>query len=89
MSSLPWYSDAEINDMCEGLTNNAAKIRHLEGMGLSVMRKPNGRPLLMRAHAELILSGMPKASAATETVAQPVAQPNRAALVLQFAGRRG
>jgi len=85
----PWYSDSEINDLCEGLTSNAAKVRHLESMGLTVSRKPNGRPLLMRAHAERILSGMTNAQAATDSVATPSAQPNRAALVLQFAASRG
>jgi len=48
----PWLTDQEINDLCDGLQNNAAKMRHLRGMGLVVNRKPNGRALVMRNHAE-------------------------------------
>lgn len=83
-AALPWYSDTEVDDLCEGLTNNAAKVRHLQGMGLTVTRKPNGRPLVMRNHAELTLSGMKAAQAAIETASATSRQPNRNALVLQF-----
>lgn len=88
---LPWYTDPEIDDLCQGLTNNAAKVRHLRSMGLTVARKPNGRPLVMRSHASLVLSGLPPALAATENIATTpsaaMRQPNRAALVLQFGSR--
>lgn len=87
--TLPWYSDAEINDLCEGLTSNASKVKHLESMGLTVCRKPNGRPLLMRAHAELILSGMPSDPGSAHAAARQPVQPNRSGLVLQFGARRG
>lgn len=40
----PWYTDTEIDDLCAGLVTNAAKARHLRGMGLTVSHKPNGRP---------------------------------------------
>lgn len=86
-AELPWFTDTEIDDMCDGLTNNAAKVRHLESMGLTVKRKPNGRPLLLRKHASVVLSGMQQAQAATETIAPTVRGPNRAGLVLQFQGR--
>ena len=84
----PWYTDQEIDDLCEGLVNNAAKVRRLKSMGLTVMRKPNGRPLVMRAHAELILSGLPNAPAAAAPEAKTGTQPNLAGLILQFQ-RRG
>ena len=47
-------SDAEIDDICSGLKQSAAKIRHPVGLGLTVDRKPNGRPLVNRAHYEAI-----------------------------------
>lgn len=82
--ALPWYSDQEVDDLCTGLKNNAAKIRHLHSLGLTVSRKPNGRPLVMRSHAEIVLSGMKAAQAAIESAAVTSRQPNRAGLLLQF-----
>ncbi|WP_093303667.1 DUF4224 domain-containing protein [Variovorax sp. NFACC26] len=41
-------SDEEIDGLCEGLTQNAAKVRHLRRLGLRVDRRPNGRPLVAR-----------------------------------------
>lgn len=88
-TTLPWYSDAEINDMCKPLTQSAAQIRYLRGEGFTVGRKPGGRPLLMRSHAERILSGMPGVALEAGSVGSMAAQPNRAGLVLQFGSRRG
>ena len=51
---FPDLSDAEIDDICSGLKQNAAKVRHLIGQGLTVDRKPNGRPLVNRAHYEAV-----------------------------------
>lgn len=82
--NLPWFSDAEVDDLCTGLKTNAAKVRHLQSLGLTVKQKPNRRPLVMRSHAELTLSGMKAAQAAIENAAQPIRQPNREALVLKF-----
>lgn len=84
MTTLPWFSDQEVDDLCTGLKTNAAKVRHLEALGLTVNRKPNGRPLLMRAHAELTLSGMKAAQVAIDNAAQPTRGPNRSGLVMQF-----
>lgn len=44
----PFFSDAEVDTMCDGLTMNAAKINYLRRLGLRVDRKPNGRPLAWR-----------------------------------------
>lgn len=60
----PWYTDEEVNSICAGLVNNAAKVRYMQGMGLTVNRKPNGAPLVMRAHAEAVLSGLQQLQAA-------------------------
>jgi len=50
MSDLTDLTDAEIDSICAGLTQNAAKVRFLERLGLTVRRKPNGRPLVNRKH---------------------------------------
>lgn len=49
----PYLSDAEIDDMCAGLSQSAAKVRFLKLMGLHVDRKPNGRPLVRRTALDL------------------------------------
>lgn len=81
--NTPWLSDAEIDDLCEGLTQNAARVKHLSSQGLSVTTKPNGRPLVMRAHAERVLSGLAELPAAANEP-KPTARPNRDALILNF-----
>ena len=89
MTTLPWYTDSEVDDLCTGLVNNAAKVRHLKRLGLTVCTKPNGRPLLMRAHAEAVLSGA-AAITALASSADPLRQapmPNRAGFKLLY-GRK-
>ena len=53
----PDLTDPEIDALCSGLRQNAAKVRYLQGLGLVVNTRPNGRPLVWRAHAEQVLSG--------------------------------
>lgn len=48
--------DSEIDNICQGLTQNAAKIRHLQRMGLVVRKKPNGRPLVNQKHYDAVTS---------------------------------
>lgn len=43
--STTYFTDSQVDDMCAGLTQDAAKIRFLRRLGLRVDRKPNGRPL--------------------------------------------
>lgn len=50
-------SDHEIDQICDGLTQNAARIRYLRRMGLVVRQKPNGRPLVNRAHYDAAMNG--------------------------------
>jgi hypothetical protein len=50
-------TDQEIEIICAGLVQNAAKIRYLRALGLTVHRKPNGRPLVCRAHYDSIMGG--------------------------------
>lgn len=58
-------TDPEIDRACKGLKQNAAKVRHLEGMGLFVRRAPDGRPLVNRAHYDAVTAGK-KAEKSTE-----------------------
>lgn len=44
----PDIPDEQIDDVCEGLSQSAAKIRYLRSLGLRVERRPNGRPLVAR-----------------------------------------
>lgn len=48
-SHRPDLTDDEIDAICAGLTQHAAKIRYLKRLGLRVDRRPNGRPLIARA----------------------------------------
>lgn len=77
-------TDAEVDALCDGLQQNAAKVRHLQELGLTVSRKPNGRPLVMRAHAEQVLAGLPLAAAQAASLAQPARTGNSAALKQLF-----
>lgn len=46
---LPYLTDDEIDGICAGLTQSAAKVRYLrEVLHVPVERKPNGRPLVRR-----------------------------------------
>jgi len=85
--NYPWYTDAEIDDMCAGLATNAAKARHLRALGLTVNRKPNGRPLVIRAHAEAVLAGLQQLQG-QQPNAPTGAQPNKGALVQLFQNKR-
>lgn len=67
----PDLTDAEVDRICDGLKQNAAKVRYLRGLGLHVERKPNGRPLVNRAHYELV-RGQAGASAQPAEAAGPV-----------------
>ena len=85
-TTTPWYTDQEVDDICAGLVNNAAKVRYLRAQGLTVTTKPNGRPLVMRAHAESVLSGLKQIEVST-IGANPV-HTNRAGLVALFGKQR-
>lgn len=46
-------TDTEVDEICAGLKQNAAKVRYLRDvLKLCVSRKPNGRPLVSRAEWE-------------------------------------
>lgn len=48
-------TDLEIDQICAGLTQNAARVRYLKRMGLVVRQKPNGRPLVNRQHYDAVM----------------------------------
>ena len=48
----PWLSQSEIDDLCEPLKQSAAQLRFIRGLGITVRKKPNGAPLVMRVHFE-------------------------------------
>lgn len=48
-------TDTEVDAICAGLVQSHAKVRYLEQMGLTVRKKPNGRPLVNRAHYDSVM----------------------------------
>ena len=48
-------TDEEINRICAGYKQNAAKVRFLQSLGVRVYRKPNGAPLVNRAHYDAVM----------------------------------
>lgn len=82
--TFPWYTDAEIDDLCAGYVTNAAKVRHLRSLGLTVNQKPNGRPLVIRAHAEKVLAGLQQIEDQAAPAAQTGTRPDKAGLLLLF-----
>ena len=45
-------TDAEIDQICSGLVQKAARIRYLRRLGLRVERRPDGSPLVWRSEWE-------------------------------------
>lgn len=64
-------TDAEVDGICDGYTQNAAKIRYLRSLGLTVERKPNGRPLVNRRHYDAIRGGGTSSATNFAGAAQP------------------
>jgi hypothetical protein len=51
-------TDAEIDRICDGLKQSAAKVRYLrEVLNLEVRRTPSGRPLVNRKHYDAVKGG--------------------------------
>lgn len=87
----PDLADHEVDALCTGLRQNAAKVRYLIGLGLTVNTRPNGRPLVWRAHAEQVLSGNERETGAaandSTSTTTPAPTGNRAGMLLMF-GRK-
>jgi hypothetical protein len=86
--TTPWLENALVDELCEGLTQDAANIRFLRSLGLTVKRKPCGRPLVLRSNVEAVLGGMPTPAARDGQADRQLAQPGVAATILQF-GKKG
>lgn len=87
--TMMYLSDAEVADLCAPLIQPAAQVRYLRALGLTVTLKPNGRPVVIRCHAEAVLSGQRVASP-SETTDRPsgaTQQPSRSSLITLL--RRG
>lgn len=50
-------SDEEIAHICKPLKQGAAQVRYLRTLGLTVRRRPDGSPLVNRAHYDATMSG--------------------------------
>lgn len=48
----PFLTDDEIAEICRPLRQGAAQIRYLKSIGVRVERRPDGRPLVLRARLE-------------------------------------
>lgn len=83
MEARPDLTDDEIERICAPLTQPAAQIRYLRGLGLVVRRKPSGRPLVSRREFDRVMGG--SAAEAEESV--PTA-PNVVALRERWANKR-
>lgn len=68
----PYLTDAEVDDLCAGLTQNAAKCRFLKDeLHVPVRRKPNGRPLVMRADVEAVSAARARTADAQNSTRGP------------------
>lgn len=75
----PWLTQSEIDDLCEPLTQHAAQLRFIRGLGLTVRTKPNGAPLLMRTHFDAAMAPAAKKPKPAKC------QPNSTGLRLAYA----
>jgi hypothetical protein len=64
-------TDSQVDDICAGLKQNSAKVRYLQGLGLVVKRKPNGRPLVNEEHYRMVMT----ASASQATILHKSHEP--------------
>lgn len=85
-AATPWLADDEVDALCDGLSQSAAKVKYLQGLKLTVRRKPNGRPLVLRSNVEEVLGGLPGKRQA-KALRQPV-QPDAAGLSLAYSRTR-
>ncbi len=84
----PYLSDAEIDEICEPLTQPHAQIRYLRTLGVPVSRKPGGRPLVGRAAFDRVMAGSPPVAANDAQPSADAPQPDLAALQQLFNKQR-
>lgn len=76
-SPPPYLTAAEVDGLCEGLSQNAAKVRYLRKLGLHVTVKPNGAPHVARSEYERVC-GAGRVATTARTVL-PGSEPDAAA----------
>lgn len=82
MTTTPWLSQIEVDNLCEPLKQHAAQVRFIRSLGIAVRTKPNGAPLVMRAHLEGSMDPAGKPRKREKT------QPNFAALTLAYSRKK-
>ena len=83
-----FLTDSEIAELCRPLVQPAAQVRYLRSLGLQVTVKPNGRAVVVRSHAEAVLSGN-RPSSIEPVAAQGTQRPDREGLLRLLGGRHG
>lgn len=48
-------TDVEVDEICAGIKRSSCKVRFLQKLGLRVVTKPNGRPLVIRSQYESLM----------------------------------
>jgi hypothetical protein len=74
----PWLAQSEIDDLCDPLKQHAAQLRFIRSLGVTVGKKPNGAPLVMRNLFEEKMASVGKKKNPAKC------EPNRAGLHLAF-----
>ncbi|SUW59059.1 Uncharacterised protein [Burkholderia oklahomensis] len=80
----PFLTDAELRRIAEPLRQPAAIMRWFKQAGFEVKQKPNGMPLVSRAHFEEVMRGRPPVHISDGGISE-TATPNAAALLQRFA----
>ncbi len=88
MTTLPFLTDNEINEICSPLVSKFAQVNYLKGLGLKVLRKKNGSPLVARKELERLLLTEPN-QRHQETLEDIRATPNRKAFLERLKHRKG
>ncbi|WP_261542839.1 DUF4224 domain-containing protein [Burkholderia multivorans] len=79
----PFLTDDELRRIAEPLRQPAAIMRWFKRAGFEVKKKPNGMPLVSRAHFEQVMCGRAVASAIDRGAGD--CSPDTAALLQRFA----
>lgn len=82
MSSI-FLSQNEINELCFPRTQKAAKVKFLQSLGLKVIRKPNGEPIVSKTELERVLTHTSSSRESTEAK-----EPNKQAFLERLKNRR-
>ena len=85
----PYLTQQQVDAICEGLTQKAAKIRYLRGLGLHVTVKPNGDPHVARSEYERVLGAGRVSSSVAKSSQGAEPDTSAAILLLNRRGRHG